>query len=132
MSTTDAALGINGRNKMALVAFICYHLDGISRAMTLTIAAADIIAQNNAVVSNPYGMSNLNRCFFFGRGELDGSCGADVRAGMASYRAIASLKGHLGLHEMLRIHGRPKDTMWAGRDAELTSRACLREATVAM
>ena len=60
-TAADAFVLVNGRHLyLAIWAFIVYHLDGTSGAMTCTVAATDAVGQYDTVVFDPYGMSDMD------------------------------------------------------------------------
>ena len=62
-TAADAALHIDDRDvARAGIALVGgYHLDSSRGAMTLAVAAVDIIGEYDTVLTNPYGMPHLSR-----------------------------------------------------------------------
>ena len=101
-TTADALVLVNGRHlHLAIWAFIVYHLDGTSGAMTCAVAATDAVGQYDTVVFDPYGMTYMDVGFFLTGYGLDGTGGADLAATGAFGATVTALKRHRRLHEVL-------------------------------
>ena len=60
-TAADASVLVDGRHLyLAIWAFIVYHLDGTSGAVSCAVAATDAIGQYDTVVFDPYGMTYMD------------------------------------------------------------------------
>ena len=101
-TAADAFVLVHGRHLYFPVwSFIVYHLDGTCRAVACAIAATHTIGQYDAIIFNPNGMTHMDTSFFLTGNGLDGTSGADLAASRAFGTAIAALKRHRRLHEVL-------------------------------
>ena len=95
---------VNSRNlHCAVRAFVVYHLDSSCRAVTCAVAAADTVGQHHAIVLDPYGISHMDICLLLTGNGLDGTGRADLAAAGAFGTAVAALKRHDRLHEVLEV-----------------------------
>ena len=101
-TAADAFVLVYGRHlHLAVRSFIFYHLDGTCGAVACAVAATHTIGQYDAIIFNPNGMTHMDTSFFLTGNGLDGTSGADLAAAGAFGTAIAALKRHRGLHEVL-------------------------------
>ena len=101
-AAADAFVLVHSRHlHLAVRSFIFYHLDGTCGAVACAVAAADTVGQHNTIIFNPNGMTYMDASFFLTGNGLDGTSGADLAASRAFGTAIAALKRHRGLHEVL-------------------------------
>ena len=91
--------------------------------MAFAVAAAYAIGQHNAILFHPNSMTYMDTCLFFPGNWLDGSSGANLAATGAFGTAVAALKRHHRLHEVLQVGGGTQDIVRTARYAELASRA---------
>ena len=125
-TAADAAVFVHGGHFYRTIrSVVIHHLDGSRRAMALAVAARNTVAQRNAVLLDPYGVADVNHRLFLTREVLDGAGRANMAALHAFGTAVAALKRHGGLHEVLQVGGGPKDIVRALRHAELAGRAML-------
>ena len=110
VSASDAFLGVDSRHFMRSISRF-YHDDSAGRAVTPAVAAADAIAQHDAVVFDPHGMTNLDSSFVSRLVEMDSASGTHISAGMAGGRAVTEVERHLGLHKGSGIHGRAEHVL---------------------
>lgn len=97
----DALDLVDGRHHDGLAVMLVFnHLDGTSRAVSSTIAAADTIGEDDTVVFYPNGMTHMDVGLFFLGDGLDGSRGAYLAATGAFWTAIAAFERQGGLHEL--------------------------------
>ena len=112
-TAADALVLVHGRYlHLAIRAFIVYHLDGTSGAMSCTVAAADAVGQHHAVLLDPNGMSDMDVGLFLTGDGLDGTGRADLAAAGAFGATVTALKRHHRLHEVHQIGGRTQDVIW--------------------
>ena len=101
-AAADAFVFVDGRHLyLAVRTFVIHHLDSSSGAVACAVAAADTVGQHHAIVLDPYGMSHMDICLLLTGNGLDGTSRADLAAAGAFGTAIAALKRHRGLHEVL-------------------------------
>ena len=101
-TTADAFVFVHGRHfDGAVRAFVVDHYDGSCRAMAFTVATTDAIGQYDTVAFNPHGVTHMDAGLLFPCDRFDGTCWADLAATGAFGTAIAALKRHRGLHEVL-------------------------------
>lgn len=128
-SATDAAFfidsGYSGTTTIVLVK--THHLDCSDGTMAGTITAFDIVRKNQAVLLDPYGMSDLCAGFLLRRNRTDGSSRAYLGAAIALRSAVATLVAHRRLHECQQIGGRTQNLIRTLGDTELTASAMLTE-----
>ena len=84
--------GIDNRylQRFLVAGILGYHLYGTCRTMASTIATFLSIGIHDAIFCNPYGMTDLNGCFFFLGNRLDGTCWAYFRTFGAFRTTISS------------------------------------------
>ena len=112
-ATADAFVLVNGRHLyLAIWAFIVYHLDGTSGAMTCTVAATDAVGEHYAIFLDPYGVTHVDVGLFLTGNGLDGTGGADLAATGAFGATVTALKRHHRLHEVHQIGGGTQDVIW--------------------
>ena len=100
-AAADAFVFVDGRHLyLAVRTFVIHHLDSSSGAVACTVATADAIGQHNAILLDPYGMSDMDASLFLTGDGLDGTGRADLAAAGAFGTAVAALKRHCGLHEV--------------------------------
>ena len=129
-TAADAFVLVNGRHLyLAIWAFIVYHLDGTSGAMTCTVAATDAVGQHHAVLLDPHGMTHMDAGFFLTGYGLDGTGRADLAAACAFGATVTALKRHHGLHEVHQIGGGTQHVVRATRNTELAGCAMLLHVT---
>ena len=93
---------VHGRHlHRAVRAFVVHHRDGSRRAVAGAVTTAYAIGQNDTVVFDPNGVTDMLHGLLFPCDGLDGTSGADFAATRALGTAIAALKRHRGLHEVL-------------------------------
>ena len=101
-TAADAFVLVHGRYLyLAVRAFVVHHLNGTCGAVARTVAATHTVGQYDAIIFNPNGMTHMDTSFFLTGNGLDGTSGADLAASRAFGTAIAALKRHRGLHEVL-------------------------------
>ena len=119
-TTTDTFVFIHGGHfHRAVRAFVVNHLYGSHRAVAGAVAATYAIGQNHAVFLHPHGMTSMNGGLFLSRNGLDGTSGTDFAATCTFGSAVATLKRHYGLHEVLQVGRRPQHIVRAARHAKL-------------
>ena len=100
-ATAYALVLVHGRHlHLAFRAFIVYHLDGTSGAMTCAIAATDAVGQHHTVLLDPNGMTHVDAGLFLTGNGLDGTGRADLAAACAFGATVTALKRHHRLHEV--------------------------------
>ena len=72
------------------------HLDGPCRTVTGTVAAVHTVGQRNAVLLNPYGMTNLKGGLFNAIKWFNSPCRTDIGTARTLWTTIAALVGHDG------------------------------------
>ena len=103
-TAADAFVFVHGRHlHLAVRAFVVDHLNGSCRAVTSAVAARYAVGQYHTVFLNPYGMSDMDVGLCLSGNGLDGTSGADLAATRAFGTAVAALKRHDGLHEVLEV-----------------------------
>ena len=103
-TAADAFVFVHGRHlHLAVRTFVVDHLNGSSRAVARAVAARYAVGQNHTVFLNPYGMSDMDASLFLTGDGLDGTSRADLAATCAFGAAVAALKRHDGLHEVLEF-----------------------------
>ena len=101
-TAADAFVLVHGRHLyLAVWAFVVHHLNGTCGAVARTVAATHSIGQYDAIIFNPNGMTHMDAGLLFPCDRFDGTSGADLAAAGAFGTAIAALKRHRGLHEVL-------------------------------
>ena len=100
-----AAFGIDHRNPESFLSslFQWYHLYGTSGAMALAVATRLTVAHRDAVLSDPYRMTNLYGRFLLTCNGTYGTSGTDVGTPCTLGTAIAALVGHFRLHETRKV-----------------------------
>ena len=101
-TAADAFVLIYGRHfDGAVRAFVVDHHDGSCRAMAFAVAATHAIGQYDTVVLDPHGVTDMLHGLFFPCDRFDGTGRAYLATTGAFGAAIAALKRHRGLHEVL-------------------------------
>ena len=125
-TAADAFVFVHGRHlHLAVWAFVVYHLDGSRGAVTRTVATRYTIGQYHAILLDPHSMSDMDVGLCLACDGFDGTGWADLAATCAFGAAVAALKRHDGLHEVLEVSRRPQNVVRATRNTELASRAML-------
>ena len=110
-SAADTLLFFDGRNPDGLAVFadLLDELDGSYRAVTGAVAALfDFTVVDEAEPGLDSGRTDLLLCLLLGSDFQDGSGGADFRALDALGAAVTTLEGHLRLHQVHQVFGRPE------------------------
>ena len=102
-----------------------YHLYGPCGAVACTVAALNLVGDDNAVLLYPDGVSNLYAGFLFGCNGTDGSCGTNLGTTGTFRTAESSFVGHLRLHQGHEAGAGTKDLVGTLCDAELAASAVL-------
>ena len=101
-AAADAFVLVYGRHfHLAVRAFVVHHLNGTCGAVACAVAATHTVGQYDAIIFNPNGMTHMDASLLFPCNRFDGTSGADLAASRAFGTAIAALKRHRGLHEVL-------------------------------
>ena len=92
-TTTDAERIVYGRNKARLgIGWIKrHHSDGLCGAVTLAVAAINIVGYNDTVLLHPYSVTNLNRRLFSNGNRLNRASGTHLRTLVTLGTAVALL-----------------------------------------
>ena len=124
----DAPLGIDGRNPdgVHVAAVGGHHQDSPRGTMAGAVAALHTVGQRNAVLPDPYGMTDAGGGFLLDGDRSDGSRRADLRTPRALRTAVASFVGHFGLHQLLQIGRRAQHAVGTDGHAELAAGAVVR------
>lgn len=114
-SAADAAAFVDSGHvgRLIVVGIAGNHLDSSNRTVTGTVTALNTVAQGNAVLFNPNGMSNLGRCLILMAQGLDGSSWADLRTAIAFRPAVTYLVAHRGQHQVHEVGGRTQHLVGA-------------------
>ncbi len=111
-TAADTFVLVDGRHlHLAVRAFIVYHLDGTSGAMTCAVAATDAVGQHHAVLLDPYGVTHMDAGLFLTGNGLDGTSRADLAATGAFGATVAALKRHHRLHKVHQVGGGTQDVV---------------------
>ena len=103
-TAADAFVLVHGRHlHLAVRSFVVDHLNGTRRTVARAVAARHTVGQYHTVFLNPYSMSDMDVSLCLAGNGLDGTGGADLAATRAFGTAVAALKRHDGLHEVLEI-----------------------------
>ena len=92
-TTTDAGSLVDGGNQRRLLVVLIklHHLDSTRRTMTGTVTTLHLVCQHHTVLLDPYGMTNLDGRFLYGRDRLDGTGRTYLRAAATLRSAKATL-----------------------------------------
>ncbi len=103
-TAADAFVLVHGRHlHLAVRSFVVDHLNGTRRTVACAVAARHTVGQYHTVFLNPHGMSDMDVGLCLAGNGLDGTGGADLAATRAFGTAVAALKRHDGLHEVLEV-----------------------------
>lgn len=92
-AATDTFLRVDKRHFYGVtVDLFADHLDRFGRAMTCTCAARISVVDRNAVLLNPYCVTDMNGSFLFRSDTLDSSRGANLAATCTLGTAVAALE----------------------------------------
>ena len=124
-AAADAQGRVDGRDAHAALR-VLDHGDRPDGAMAGAVAAACAVLRDTEGAVDAGRADMVAGLFLLGNGA-DGAAGADFAAGGAFWPAVAALEGHLRLHEMIEVRGRPQDVVRALRHAELAGGAATVE-----
>ena len=104
-AATDAACFVDGRDLRSIFGgtFERHHRNCAHRAMAFAVAAVNAIPNGNAVLLNPYGVTDLRARFLLEADGLDGTGGAHLRATVALRSTISQFITHGGLHHSEQV-----------------------------
>ena len=103
-TAADAFGRLDGGDHYGLtVMLVFHHLDSTGGAVAFAVAAADAVGEYHTVILDPNGMSDMDVGLFLACDGLDGTSRADLAATRAFGTAVAALKRHYRLHEMLEF-----------------------------
>ena len=127
-TATNATLGVH-HHVLALVwtRFVHHNLYSASRTSIHTLAAIHLLFVHQAVLLNPYGMTDLRARFLFASNRLDSTGRTHVATLCTLWAAIAIFVRHLGLHQCEQAGRWAQHIVWTHRHAKLASRAMLFE-----
>jgi hypothetical protein len=95
--------------------------------MAGTVATLYPIGNRNAVLLDPYCMTNLDRGLLVLINRFDGTCRTNLRATITFRATISMFVRHSGLHKMHQIATWTKNLVRTLGYTELTTRATSRE-----
>lgn len=126
-SAADALLLVDRRDPWALlvIRILPDHPDRSDRAVVGTVSAADPVTVHDTEVIVHAGSADLPFGFLLRSDLKDGSSRADLGAFHAFRTAVAFLKRHLWLYQVLKSGGWSENIVRADGHAELAGRAVL-------
>ena len=105
--TTDTFFYIYYRNLWRICFFRIgsYHLYGTCRTMAGTVPTFHLVCDADAILLNPYGMTDLDGRFLGEARQMDGIGRTHLRTLGAFGAAVTAFVGHFRLHESCQITG---------------------------
>ena len=118
LAATDTFLGIYYRHFHTIaVNLLLHHLNRPCGAVTRTSTAVVTVGHRDAVLLNPYGVTDMDGGLLLFGNSFDCTRRAYLAATCTLRTAIAALKGHLGLHEFHRVGRRAQHIIRTRADA---------------
>ena len=114
LAASDTFLLVHGGH---FALFGLNHHDGVHRAVSCAVAAADMVGEDDAVLFDPHGVSYLCVEFLLLCYGVDSVGGAYISASCAVGGAVAAFVRHLRLHEMKEVVSGSEHLVRAGGDA---------------
>ena len=120
-AAADAAFGIdNGYlGGLRISGVRSHHLYGADRAVAGAVAALHLIGDADAILLNPYGMTDLDGRFLGEACQMDGIGRTHLRTLGAFGAAVTAFVGHFRLHQFCQVRRRTEHLVGAYRYAEL-------------
>ena len=123
----DTTLHIDYRNLWRICFFRIgsYHLYGTCRTMAGTVPAFHLVCDADAILLNPYGMTDLDGRFLGEARQMDGIGRSHLRTLGAFGAAVTAFVGHFRLHQFCQVRRRTEHLVGTYRYAELAGCAVL-------